>query len=154
MRFDNNPCYAVFDENVLENGPLSAGGYFSQLYTWSSDNRAELDKGWIKKADDAQMLAEQLDLDPDVLGETLEGFFDADGPLYAMEVTMGTWHTAGGLGTDMKARALDWYGNPVPGLYAAGECGCAPGLVYQPGMYHAEAITTGLAAGRTIVEEG
>jgi predicted oxidoreductase len=44
-----------------------------------------------------------------------------DGPLIAVRLRILTRKTLGGLHTDLQARALDGDGNPVPGLFAAGE---------------------------------
>jgi len=43
------------------------------------------------------------------------------GPLIAVRLHVLTRKTLGGLHTDLEARVLDAAGNPVPGLYAAGE---------------------------------
>ena len=43
------------------------------------------------------------------------------GPLIAVRLVVLTRKTLGGLATDLDARVLDADGNPVPGLYAAGE---------------------------------
>jgi uncharacterized protein len=45
----------------------------------------------------------------------------AAGPLIAVRLSVVTRKTLGGLHTDLDARALDAAGQPVPGLYAAGE---------------------------------
>lgn len=44
----------------------------------------------------------------------------AEGPFYALEVVNGAFGTNGGVATDGEARVLDVDGDPVPGLYAAG----------------------------------
>lgn len=43
-----------------------------------------------------------------------------NGPFYATEIYPGDVGTAGGVVTDEYARVLDEAGNPIPGLYAAG----------------------------------
>jgi len=43
------------------------------------------------------------------------------GPLIAVRLSVLTRKTLGGLQTDLSGRVLDRSGNPVPGLYAAGE---------------------------------
>jgi hypothetical protein len=45
----------------------------------------------------------------------------AAGPLIAVRLSVLTRKTLGGLHTDLDARVLDHAGNPIPGLYAAGE---------------------------------
>lgn len=44
------------------------------------------------------------------------------GPFYAMPMYPGDIGTNGGLRTDPKARVLDGKGQPIPGLYAIGNC--------------------------------
>ncbi|WP_040168211.1 FAD-dependent oxidoreductase [Microbacterium gorillae] len=43
-----------------------------------------------------------------------------EGPFYAMEVVNGAFGTNGGVATDGQARVLTVDGEPIPGLYAAG----------------------------------
>jgi 3-oxosteroid 1-dehydrogenase len=42
------------------------------------------------------------------------------GPYYAVKMESGALGTAGGPKTNGDAQVLDWQGNPIPGLYAAG----------------------------------
>lgn len=42
------------------------------------------------------------------------------GPFYAVRMEAGVLGTAGGPKTNGDAQVLDWQGNPIPGLYAAG----------------------------------
>jgi predicted oxidoreductase len=48
--------------------------------------------------------------------------FDSEGPYYAALLTGGNLDTKGGPATDAKARVLDRMGQPIPGLYGAGNC--------------------------------
>ena len=43
------------------------------------------------------------------------------GPFWACYTGMTVHHTMGGLSCNVKAQVLDWQGNVVPRLYAAGE---------------------------------
>ena len=43
------------------------------------------------------------------------------GPFWACYTGMTVHHTMGGLNTNTKAQVLDWQGNAIPRLYAAGE---------------------------------
>ena len=47
-------------------------------------------------------------------------------PFYAVPVESGTLGTSGGPRTDARGRVLDTYGQPIPGLYAAGNVAAAP----------------------------
>jgi len=42
------------------------------------------------------------------------------GPFYAVKMEAGALGTAGGPKTNADAQVVDWQGNPIPGLYAAG----------------------------------
>ncbi|MGE4431921.1 MAG: FAD-binding protein [Sphingobium sp.] len=42
------------------------------------------------------------------------------GPYFAVKMEAGALGTAGGPRTNGEAQVLDWHGNPIPGLYAAG----------------------------------
>ena len=44
-----------------------------------------------------------------------------NGPLIAVKLHILTRKSLGGIETDLSARAIGWNGQPVPGLYAAGE---------------------------------
>ena len=44
-----------------------------------------------------------------------------EAPFYAIKVAPGIHHTMGGLRIDTEARVLDASGDPIPGLFAAGE---------------------------------
>jgi predicted oxidoreductase len=48
--------------------------------------------------------------------------FDSEGPYYAALLTGGNLDTKGGPATDARARVLDRMGQPIPGLYGAGNC--------------------------------
>ena len=43
------------------------------------------------------------------------------GPFWACYTVISVHHTMGGLSCNVKAQVLDWQGNVVPRLYAAGE---------------------------------
>ncbi len=72
------------------------------------------------------------------------------GPFYAVKMEAGALGTAGGPKTNADAQVVDWSGNPIPGLYAAGNAMAAvlgdiyggAGGTLGPGM------TFGYIAGR------
>jgi predicted oxidoreductase len=43
-----------------------------------------------------------------------------EGPFYAVKVVMGDLGTFAGIRTDAQARVMDASGDPIPGLFAAG----------------------------------
>ena len=71
-----------------------------------------------------------------------------DGPFYAIPQWPTVHFTMGGLRIDTKARVLDEEGQPIPGLYAAGECcGGIHGKNRLGGNALAECVVFGFIAG-------
>jgi hypothetical protein len=77
----------------------------------------------------------------------------AAGPLIAVRLHVLTRKTLGGLHTDLSSRVLDASGDPVPGLYAAGEAagfggGGMHGYRSLEGTFLGGCLFSGRAAGR------
>lgn len=77
----------------------------------------------------------------------------ADGPLIAVRLNVLTRKSLGGLETDLQARVLNASGEPMPGLYAAGEVagfggGGVHGYRSLEGTFLGGCIFSGRAAGR------
>ncbi|RUV99836.1 FAD-binding dehydrogenase, partial [Mesorhizobium sp. M1A.F.Ca.IN.020.04.1.1] len=77
----------------------------------------------------------------------------ANGPLIAVRLNILTRKTLGGLQTDLDSRVLDAEGEPVPGLYAAGEVagfggGGVHGYAALEGTFLGGCIFSGRSAGR------
>jgi succinate dehydrogenase/fumarate reductase flavoprotein subunit len=159
------PSWAVFDEAARQAGPLNGLLGTPNDYTWSADNSAEVDRGWIISATSPVQLAEQLGMDPAILEDTLAeynasaraGRDDRFGRspdtlvpldisrLYAIETWPGIAGTTGGPRHDEQARVLRPDGQPVPGLYAAG----AVSLVWGHLIEHGGGLTDAIVFGRT-----
>jgi predicted oxidoreductase len=82
----------------------------------------------------------------------------AHGPLIAVRLNILTRKTLGGIQTDLSSRAIGRDGQPVPGLYAAGEvAGFGGGGVHGhnalEGTFLGGCIFSGRAAGRAVVAE-
>lgn len=97
--------------------------------------------GITMQADTIEGLAEQIEVDPKVLAETLDTWnkavaaqndaeFGRDtgmendlsvAPYYAIKIAPGIHHTMGGVKIDTKCQVIDTDGKAIPGLYAAGE---------------------------------
>lgn len=77
-------------------------------------------------------------------------------PFYAIPIYPGDIGTKGGLTIDQYARVLDENGNPIGGLYAAGNCSAAvmgesypgPGATIGPAMTFSYIATDHMATGR------
>ncbi len=133
-------------------------------------------KGKVKKASTLEDLARQLGVDAAGLVATAHryGGYAADGedreyfkdpkflrpldtpPFYGAELRLGiVCLTSKGLRIDADAHALDRKGEPIPGLFAAGECtGGVLGDVYMgSGNSYANCIVFGRTAGQTAARE-
>ncbi|MGO1181831.1 MAG: FAD-dependent oxidoreductase [Micrococcaceae bacterium] len=77
-----------------------------------------------------------------------------DGPYYAVQLHPGVLGTAGGLQADLQGRVLDWQGEAIPGLYAAGNCSATVFKDAYPGggATIGSAITRAYAVGRSLVQ--
>ncbi|MGO3146123.1 MAG: FAD-binding dehydrogenase [Leucobacter sp.] len=77
------------------------------------------------------------------------------GPLIAVKLHVLTRKTLGGVQTDLSSRALGTNGEPIPGLYAAGEAagfggGGLHGYNALEGTFLGGCLFSGLAAGRAV----
>jgi len=73
----------------------------------------------------------------------------AAGPFYAALCKAGTTHFNGGLTVDTDMRVRNVFGEPIPGLYAAGETtGGFHGAGYMSGTFVGMALIFGRVAGR------
>jgi succinate dehydrogenase/fumarate reductase flavoprotein subunit len=77
-----------------------------------------------------------------------------DGPFYAIKMVVGDLGTYAGIRTDENARALDGNGQPIAGLYAAGNdmASIMGGNYPGAGITLGPALTFGYIAGRHIAE--
>ncbi|MFH1140301.1 MAG: FAD-binding protein, partial [Chloroflexota bacterium] len=162
------PSYWIFDQRRLSDGLLakhsSGPAGPAGLYKWSKDNKAELERGWIKQAGTVKELAVRLGMEPATLAETVNGYnrycktgADAEfrresatlvpldsPPYYAVELWPGGPNTQGGPRHNANAQVLRADGTPAPRLYCAGELGSIYGMLYPTsGGNLAECIALG-----------
>lgn len=167
------PMYMVFDESMRKNAPISRDWRPNKDYEWSLDNRAEIERGWIKKGDTLADLAVETGMNPETLENTVCRFNECcqngtpdefgrdletmatieNGPYYALPLVPMLISTQGGPEHDKDARVLDQAGNPIPRLYAAGELSSIIGWLYEAGGGHAECIVFGKIAGENAAHE-
>ncbi len=125
--------------------------------------------GWALSADTIEELAEKIGVPADELTHTVDvwnGFCDggedvafyrpaatltkvATAPYYAMLCKPTILNTDGGPVRDAKARVLDPAGDPIPGLYSAGEMGSVWGGMYNGTGNLAECSVFGRIAARS-----
>ena len=148
------PCYWFFDERRRVLGPLSSpfvGACAVGLYDWSPDNSKEITSGWISKGETLEEAARCAGVvDWKRAAQTVESYNEIcragtgdplgrpsatlvpidQGPFYCVELWPGGSNTTGGPRRDETARVLNALGEPIGGLYAAGELGQVSGLLY------------------------
>ncbi len=160
MAYPRIPSIMIFDEVGRKSGPIAMPTYNDtqvQLH-WSRDNLAEIANGYFKVANTISELADMNGVDEAVLATTIaqwnaacEKSHDTDfgrpgasmmpissPPFYSAEVFPVLSNTQGGPIHDQHWRVLDVRGEPIAGLYEAGELGGIFGHVYLAGGNVAE----------------
>ncbi len=185
--YPNLPAYMICDQSYFGCGSLATTrqqfeaimggpvGYAMtrQIYEWSTDNSAEITKGWIKQSDTLADLAKEIGIDAIAFDQTAETFNSSSAkkqdpqfnrtentlaplispPFYAIELALTLINTQGGPKHDIDCRVLDYNDQPIPGLYAAGELGSFFGFLYQGGSNYPEAWAFGRIAGERVAAE-
>ena len=176
--YPNLPAWLIFDENFVERYPIGPRLPGQPVPDWVV--RAETLEGLAKALDlPAKELAQTVSRfnahaeaghDPDFdRGQSAYDHFYGDrsrestavtlgvverAPFYAVEIRMGLLGTNGGARTDGEARVLGHNGEPIPGLYGAGNAiACPTGGIYAgAGGTLGPALTFGYIAGRTAAQ--
>ncbi|WP_246226036.1 FAD-dependent oxidoreductase [Chelativorans xinjiangense] len=137
-------------------------------YEWSRDNSREIASGLFRKAATVEELASLIDADPQVVANSIDRWNSAcangldpefgrppnsmhplrEPPFYVAEVHQIVSNTQGGPLRDEEQRVLDAFGDPIPGLYVAGECSSAFGHLYLGSGNVTECFVSGEIAGR------
>lgn len=185
--YRNLPAFMIFDEAYRRRGPIASTreqiqqvwegpvGYslVHEIYDWSSDNQAEIDRGWVFQADTTADLAGRIGADTEALEETLRDFNRScrdhrdpqfnrrenslapleTPPYYAVELGLTLVNTQGGPKHNINCQVVDFNNRPIPGLYAAGELGSFFGFLYQGGSNYPEAWAFGQIAGKRAAAE-
>lgn len=169
------PIHMILDETTRAHNCLvvkvMSWNTVVEAYPWSEDNGAEIERGWIVRADSIAELARRTGRDPRRLTATVERYNDgcrrrrdadfgrraetlqpiASPPYYAIEVVPAIVCTGGGARRNIESEVLDHAGRPIPRLYEAGELGSMFSNLYQNGAYLTEAMISGRAAGANAV---
>ncbi len=162
--------YQIFDQPIFESGD-------DRVRILDFNRRME--EGLIIKADTLEALARQIEVPCEVLRETLERYNLAvddghdpefgrtalvhkhgalrrigQGPFYAYPSTAAVFGTYCGVRVDPGMRVIDVFGQPIEGLYAAGEMvGGFHGGAYMTGSALGKALVFGRLAARSVVRE-
>lgn len=178
LTYPRDPSYTVFDEDTRRAGPIAKSGSMlmgrsTNFYTWSSDNLAEIEKGWIESAESVAELAVKIGMRPDILQQTVSdynhyavGGYDPDfgrpahhlvpivrPPFYAIATRAVLINTQGGPKRNARAQVLDVEGQPIKRLYSAGELGSIWGIIYPGAGNVSESVAIGRLAGRNAAAE-
>jgi succinate dehydrogenase/fumarate reductase flavoprotein subunit len=178
--FPRLPCYAVFDDTARRAGAVASGGGFmgwygkrSTAYQWSSDNSAEVTKGWIKQGQTLAELATAFGADSNTLTTAVNKYnqFCSAGndqdfgrpanslqalstpPYYAIPIYPLMYNTMGGPRRNEKCQIIDPFSQAIPRLYSAGEMGSFWGWMYNGGGNNCECMCTGRVAGKNATAE-
>jgi succinate dehydrogenase/fumarate reductase flavoprotein subunit len=151
--YTRNPCYWFFDQRRMQQGPpvMTTGGMIaSGYYDWSPDSEREIARGWIMRASTIEEVAGLAGVrDPALVAGEVKDYNDAcvsgsdrfgrppasmipldTPPYYCMPLYAGGSNTSGGPRRNEHAQVLNVFGEPIPGLYEAGELGEPVGLLY------------------------
>ena len=152
-------CYLISTDgnNELDENNLNAYGLSLDFL---------LESGKVYMADTLEELAEQIDLDPATLAETIGKFNEAvdkgydeefgrkvfdpgakieEGPFYACLRAPAVHHTMGGVEIDPQTHVYNTEGEIIPGLYACGE---VTGGIHGGNRLGGNAITDAITFGR------
>ncbi len=150
--------YQIFDQPIFESGDDRVR---------ILDFRRRLEEGLVIQADSLETLARQIEVPWETLRDTIDRYnrsVDAghdpefgrkalvhmhgalrrieQGPFYAYPSTAAVFGTYCGVRVDAAMRVIDVFGEPIAGLYAAGE---------MVGGFHGGAYMTGSALGKALV---
>lgn len=162
--------YLILDQASFD--AFNAGMENSKIYS------AEDVDEWLKnngstnpvmvKGNTIEDLADTLDIPADALAQTVTDYNEAvddgtdefgrnlsmkiseSGPYYAIQMWIRYYATLGGLEVNSEMNVLNKSGEPINGLYAAGEVvGGLEGDIYYPGSLFSWAVTSGYDAGKS-----
>ncbi len=176
LTYPKVPSWWIFDDRRFKAGPLTPTfmgptGPLQEI-PWSADNSAEVERGWVVSAETIDELARKCDMEPAVLTETVNRYnshcADGDDPdfrrpastltpldgpaYYAVKLWPGGPNTQGGPRRNGDSQVMRVTGEPIPGLYAAGEIGSIYGMLYPSGGGNiAECLAFGRVAGRNVL---
>jgi succinate dehydrogenase/fumarate reductase flavoprotein subunit len=168
------PVHMIFDEETRVNNCMIVKAFTWNVATeqleWSDDNSAEIEKGWILKADSIAELAAKMGRDPAAVEATVAKYNAAcakgedefgrhpatlqpiaKGPFYALKIVPAVVCTSGGGKRNIEGEVYATNGKTIPRLYEAGELGSMFSHLYQNGCYLTEAMISGRAAAKNAV---
>jgi succinate dehydrogenase/fumarate reductase flavoprotein subunit len=170
------PALLIVDADGDALYPLSAPTWHDAdvARDYSQLGARDFDNAILRRFDTLEDVAAAFSIDPETLGDTVtewnalvaSGGADRFGrpatsrariaraPFHAAPVVPIVSNTQGGPAHDEAQRVLDAFGDPIPGLYEAGEIGSVFGHIYMSGGNLAECFVGGRIAGRNAAAQG
>lgn len=175
MRPPRIPAILIVDADGLAHYPLSAPTWHDRdvAARYRNITPRDFDNAILRRFGSLDALASAFELDaatlaatvaewnalaasqaPDRYGRPITGRAPiAKPPFHAAPVVPIVSNTQGGPAHDTEQRVLDAFGEPIPGLYEAGEVGSVFGHIYMSGGNLAECFVGGRIAGRNAAGE-
>lgn len=166
LKLESHSCYQIFDQAIFEQGDNDTPVF---------DFERRLETGLLMQADSLEAVAEMLEIPADALLETVRTYNEAvdngndpfgrqnivhhhgelvrieRAPFYVYPSTTCVFGTYCGLAVSPETQVIDVFGEPIEGLYAAGEVmGGFHGAAYMTGSALGKAAVFGRIAARTI----
>ncbi len=176
QRYPAIPAWLIVDEDGRRFAPLGfpTKNDPDRDFAWSADNLAEVELGILQRAHSVGEMAEAMGVDAADLQDSLDRWnaacaAGADSDFGRLRATImpiikppflfgQVWpmvaNTQGGPVHDTRQRILNPFGEPIRGLYSAGELGSVFGHLYMSGGNLAECFIGGRIAGREAAGEG
>jgi succinate dehydrogenase/fumarate reductase flavoprotein subunit len=170
QRYPRIPSSMIIDEEGRQRCPLGLPTFNDPevFFEWSEDNLAEIELGILRKAETVAEMAKGMNVDEEILKATIDRWNDhcaretdidfgrpaeslmsiRTSPFYYADMWPLVSNTQGGPVHNENWQVLDAFGEPIPGLYEAGELGGIWGYLYLAGGNMAECYIGGWNAGR------
>ena len=164
VKYDRIPAYFISDETGRQQGPWASVRNNSNdpAPQWSDDNLREISQGIIKQFDTLEQVADYIGCDRGTVEQTIGNYntmcnakcdteFERPSsslhpidtaPYYVAEVYPVVGNTQGGPVHNQHRQVLNSYGEEIPGLYSAGECGSIFGHLYLSAGNLSECFTS------------
>ena len=122
-------CFIIFDQNLVDHLALSQK-FIDRGFTIQGETYEELAQNMGLTGDAVQNFVNTMNTWNASVAKGIDEEFGRNNgmdddlstaPFYAIKIAPGIHHTMGGIRIDTKAQVLDTNGNPIPGLFAAGE---------------------------------
>jgi len=164
VKHDRIPAYFISDETGRSKGPWGSIRINSDRVNnyWSNDNQKEISEGIFKKFATLEDVADYIGCEKQVLAHTLQEYNKNcavgedpvylrpvsslhpidNAPYYVAEVYPIVGNTQGGPVHNKHRQVMNSFGEPIDGLYTAGECGSIFGDLYLSSGNLSECFTS------------